>query len=49
MRVLPPLALIGLTFFLLYKNLEIPVGRSIAYTAAVVIVNEVLAFVLVAS
>ncbi len=45
MMVLPPLVLIGLTFFLLYKNLEIPLGRSIAYTVVVVIVNEALAVV----
>jgi hypothetical protein len=47
MMVLPPLALIGVTFFLLYKTLEIPLGRSIAYTVAVVIVNQVSAMVLV--
>ncbi len=45
MTVLPPLVLIGLTFFLLYKNLEIALGRAIAYTVAVVIVNETLAVV----
>ena len=45
MMVLPPLALIGVTFILLYKNLEIPLGRSIGYTVAVVLVNEVLALV----
>jgi len=49
MATLPPLVLIGATFFLLYKNLEIPMGRSIAYTVAVVIVNEILAFGLAAS
>lgn len=47
MMVLPPLVLIGFTFFLLYRNLEIPIGRSIAYTVAVVIVNQGLAVVLV--
>src|SRR5690606_3288362 len=46
MMALPPLALIGSTFLLLYKILEIPIGRSIGYTIAVVIVNEVLALVL---
>jgi len=45
MLVLPPLVLIGLTFFLLYKHLEIPVGRSVAYTVTVVIVNQVLAVI----
>lgn len=43
MLVLPPLVLIGSTFFLLYKNLEISLGRSIGYTVAVVGVNEILA------
>ncbi len=46
MLVLPPLVLVGLTFFLLYKHLEVPMGRSIAYTLAVVIVNEVFAILL---
>ncbi len=49
MLALPPLALIGVTFLLLHKNLEIPVGRSIGYTVAVVIVNEALGFVLTAA
>ncbi len=49
MMVLPPLALVGFTFFLLYKNLEIPLGRSIGYTVAVVVVNEVLALVFASS
>jgi hypothetical protein len=49
MMIVPPLALIGFTFFLLYKNLEIPLGRSIGYTVAVVVVNEVLALVLASS
>jgi len=43
--VVPPLVLIGVTFYLLHKNLEISVGRSIAYTVAVVVVNEVLGLV----
>jgi len=47
--VLPPLVLIGTTFGLLWKNLEIPVGRSIGYTVAVVVANEVLAFLLTPS
>jgi hypothetical protein len=38
--LLPPLVLIGMTFGLLWKNLEIPVGRSIVYTVLVVLVNE---------
>ena len=49
MIALPQLALIGVTFLLLYKNLEIPVGRSIGYTVAVVIVNEALGFILMAA
>ena len=49
MIALPPLALIGVTFLLLCKNLEIPVGRSIGYTVAVVIVNEALGFILMAA
>lgn len=49
MMVVPPLALIGFTFFLLYKNLDIPLARSIGYTVAVVVVNEVLALVLASS
>lgn len=49
MAALPPIVLIGLTFFLLNKNLEIPFGRSVAYTLAVVIVNEALALLLVSS
>ena len=47
MRVLPPLALIGFTFVLLFKHLEIPIVRSIAYTLAVVTVNTVMAIILV--
>lgn len=42
----PLLVLIGMTFFLLWKNLEIPKGRSGAYTVAVVLVNFVLGFFL---
>ena len=44
--VLPPLVLIGTTFLLLWKNLEIPVGRSIGYTIAVVVVNEAIGYLL---
>ena len=44
--LLPPIVLIAATFLLLYKNLEIPLGNSIAYTVAVVIVNETLAYFL---
>jgi hypothetical protein len=47
MRVLPPLALIGFTFVLLFRHLEIPIIRSIAYTLAVVTVNTVMAIMLV--
>ncbi len=46
MMILPPIVLIGLTFGLLWKNLEISVGRSIFYTVAVVIVNDTLAYFL---
>ncbi|MGI9357626.1 MAG: hypothetical protein ACR2PF_21025 [Rhizobiaceae bacterium] len=46
MLVLPPIVLIGLTFLLLWKNLEIPIGRSIGYTLVVVLVNEALVFLL---
>ena len=44
--ILPLLVLIGMTFFLLWKNLEISKGRSGAYTAAVVLVNFGLGFLL---
>ncbi len=44
--VLPALVLIGLTFGLLWKHLDIHVGRSIGYTVVVVVVNGVLAFLL---
>ncbi len=44
--LLPPLVLIGLTFALLWKHLEIHFGRAIGYTIAVAVVNESLAFVL---
>ncbi len=44
--LLPPVALIVLTFFLLWKHLEIHAGRSIGYTVGVVVVNETLAIVL---
>lgn len=46
-RVLPPVALIGFTFVLLFKHLEIPPGRSIVYTLTVVMVNTVVAMILV--
>ena len=44
--VVPPVLLIALTFILLWKNLEIPVARSILYTIVVVIFNEGLGFLL---
>ncbi len=44
MLVIPPVVLIGMTFFLLWKNLDLPPGRSALYTLAVVIVNEVLGY-----
>ena len=46
LRYAPPLVLIGATFLLLWKNPEIPIGKSAAYTAVVVAVNEGLAFLL---
>lgn len=46
LQLVPPLVLIGLTFVLLWKHLEIPLGRSIGYTVVVVAVNEVLAVLL---
>lgn len=47
--ILPPIVLIGVTFFLLWKNLEISKGRSAGYTFAVVLVNEVLRYFLVSN
>lgn len=44
--ILPPIVLIGMTFFLLWKNLELPAARSALYTLAVVFVNEALGYVL---
>lgn len=38
--VLPPLAFIGFTFFLLHRTLEIPLGKAIAYSLVVLLVNE---------
>lgn len=46
MLSLPPVVLIGMTFFLLWKNLEIPIGRSIVYTIVVLAVNETLGYLL---
>ena len=46
MLFLPPVLLIILTFVLLWKNLKIPIARSVLYTAVVVAVNEGLGFVL---
>ncbi len=43
LMLLPPLILIGLTFGLLWKHLDIPIGRSIGYTVVVVIVHQGLA------
>lgn len=47
--VLPALVLIGTTFGLLWKNLEIPLGRSIIYTIIVAFVNEASVFLLAPS
>jgi len=49
LTLLPPLILIGMTFGLLWKNLDIPFGRSLGYTLVVVIVNETLGYFLPAS
>ena len=46
--VLPLVLLIVLTFILLWKNLEIPVVRSVLYTVVVVAVNKGLGFILAA-
>ena len=46
MLVAPGIVLIGTTFALLWKNLDIPAGKSAAYTTVVALVNEGLAFVL---
>lgn len=46
MRVLPPIALAGFTFVLLFKHLDIAPGRAIAYTLTVVAVNSVMAMML---
>lgn len=46
LRFTPPVVLIGTTFLLLWKNLEIPLGKSFAYTAIVTLVNEGLAWFL---
>lgn len=47
--LVPPLVLIGTTFGLLWKNLDIPIGRSIAYTIVVAIFNEGQAYFLAAT
>jgi len=49
MMFLPTLVLIGMTFVLLWKNLDISVGRSVGYTAAVVVTNVVIAYFFVAA
>ena len=47
--VLPPIVLIGATFGLLWKNLEIPAGRAALYTVLVVLVNDGLGFLLMSA
>ena len=37
---------VGLTFILLWKNLEIPVARSLAYTITVVLIHEAIGWYL---
>ena len=44
----PALVLVGLTFYLLYKNLDLPLGRSIAYTVVVIVVNQAVALLFAA-
>ena len=39
MTIVPPILLIALTFGLLWKHLEIPLGRSVLYTVVVIVVN----------
>ncbi len=46
--LVPALVLVGLTFFLLYKNLDLPLGRSIGYTVVVIVVNQAVALLLAA-
>lgn len=47
--VLPAAVLIGATFFLLWKHLEIPVGRSVTYTVVVLLANEGIVYLLLAT
>ena len=49
MLLLPVVILIGMTYFLLWKHLDIPGGRSAMYTIAVLLVNEGVGFLLMAS
>lgn len=42
--LVPLIVLIGMTFFLLWKHLDIPASRSAAYTFAVILVNEGVGF-----
>ncbi len=46
LAILPPVALIALTFGLLWKHLEIHAGRAVGYTVLVLVVNEALALLL---
>jgi len=48
LTIVPPLVLIGMTFGLLWKHLDIQFGRSLGYTLVVVIVNEALGYFLLA-
>lgn len=47
--LLPVVILIGMTYFLLWKHLDIPAGRSATYTIAVLLVNEGVGYLLLAS
>ena len=49
MLLLPVVILIGMTYFLLWKPLDIPGGGSAMYTIAVLLVNEGVGFLLMAS
>ena len=45
--VVPATVLVLTTFLLLWKNLEIPAGRSALYTVAVLLANEAFALLLI--
>lgn len=49
MFLLPIVVLIGMTFYLLWKNLEIPFGRSAMYTVVVLLMNEGIGYLILAA